>query len=69
MRKADVIKHFGTQSAVAEALQISVQAVSQWPDIIPEGAAYKIESVTDRKLCVNPRFYSVRPPMEKRAQS
>lgn len=69
MRKADVISHFKSIRAVAEALGITVQAVHQWPDPIPEGAAYKLESVTDRELCVNPSLYPARAPAEKHAAS
>lgn len=61
MLKADVERHFGTQLAIAEALGISVQAVSQWGEIIPEGRAYKLESLTGGVLKVDPSLYR-RPP-------
>lgn len=57
MRKSDVIKHYGTLTAVAAALDISLAAVSQWKRIVPEGSAYKIESLTAGKLKVDPRLY------------
>jgi DNA-binding transcriptional regulator YdaS (Cro superfamily) len=69
MRKQDVISHFGTLTAVATALEISVAAVSQWPAIIPEGAAYKVESVTEGELRVNPKLYRRLKANSKRAMS
>jgi hypothetical protein len=58
MLKSDVISYFKTQAAVARALEISEAAVSLWDEIIPEGSAYKIESLTKRRLRVNPELYS-----------
>jgi hypothetical protein len=66
MRKADVIKHFGTPSAAAEALDISVAAVSSWGEIVPEGSAYKLQVITGGVLKVNPKLYIDRP---KRGQT
>jgi len=41
--KAEAIDLFGSRKALAEALQISIQAVGQWPDDkIPEKQALKI---------------------------
>lgn len=58
MLKSEVIAYFGSQIAVAKALEISDAAVSVWKDIIPEGSAYKLESITKRKLKVDPALYS-----------
>ena len=58
MRKSDVIAHFGgTQTKVAEALGITKSAVSQWPDVIPEGMAYKLQVITAGMLRVDPSLY------------
>ncbi len=57
MRKDDLIRHFGTGVAVAEALGVTKSAVSQWDDIIPEGMAYKAQVVTGGMLRVNPADY------------
>ena len=57
MRKSDVVRHFGSQLAVAKALQITKGAVSFWDELIPIGRAYQIESVTGGKLRVNPALY------------
>jgi len=66
MRKSTVLEHFGTLHAIADALGISVSAVSQWDEIVPEGSAYKLQVVTGGVLQVNPRDYRTRP---KRGQS
>ena len=58
MLKSTVIEYFKTQAAVAKALEISEAAVSLWPEIIPEGSAYKLESLTKRRLRVDPSVYS-----------
>ena len=57
MRKEVVIKHFGTEVAVAEALGISRQAVNKWPDTVPEGVAYKLQVMTAGLLRVDPNDY------------
>ncbi len=58
MLKSNVIAYFKTQAAVARALDISEAAVSLWDEVIPEGSAYKIESLTRRDLKVDPATYS-----------
>jgi DNA-binding transcriptional regulator YdaS (Cro superfamily) len=58
MLKTDVIAHFGSQAKVARALIITETAVSLWKEIIPEGSAYKIESLTKGALKVDPTMYS-----------
>lgn len=57
MRTAIAIKHYGSQAALARALNITRSAVSQWGPIVPEGAAYKLQSLTDGKLKVDPAVY------------
>jgi len=66
MLKADAIRYFGSVSAVAEALDISVSAVSSWDEVVPEGSAYKLQVVTDGALVVRPECYKDRP---KRGQT
>jgi len=52
-------QHFGNRRKLAEALGITTQAVSQWVrrGRIPEGIAYKLESITNGALKVNPTDY------------
>lgn len=57
MNKQDVLRHFGGVSATARALGIGRSAVSQWPELIPEGRAWQVEAVTRRKLRVDPSDY------------
>lgn len=57
MYKSDVIKHFGTRIALAQKLNISPSAITQWPDVIPEKQAYRIEKITKGVLKVNPSLY------------
>ena len=57
MKKADVVAHFGNESDVARALEISRQAVNAWPEIIPEGIAYKLQVLTAGRLRVDPNNY------------
>ncbi|TLU75374.1 Cro/CI family transcriptional regulator [Mannheimia varigena] len=57
MKKDEVIEHFGTLEKVAVALGISVSAVSQWGDIIPEKNAYRLQEITEGKLKVKHSLY------------
>jgi hypothetical protein len=60
MYKADVKEHFGSLDAIASVLNISKSAVSQWPDLIPRGAAYELQVITGGKLTVNAALYAKR---------
>lgn len=55
MRKQDVVKHFGSQKAVAEALGVSEAAISAWDEEIPRGRAFELQVITGGKLRVNDR--------------
>lgn len=57
MRKSAVIDYYKTASAVAAALEISPAAVSKWPEIVPEGSAYKLHVVTGGALDVGADDY------------
>lgn len=45
MKKAEAIELFGSASALAEAIGITVQAVTQWGEDVPELRAYQIKAV------------------------
>ena len=62
MQTTDVITYYGSPAEVARILGISRAAVSKWAKegIVPEGSAYKIESLTRGKLKVNPSDYQPR---------
>jgi transcriptional repressor of cell division inhibition gene dicB len=57
MRKTDVVRHFGSQKAVSEALEISESAVSQWGELIPPLQAHKLAELTRGELSFDPRLY------------
>lgn len=50
MKKSDVIRYFGSQTAVAAALNISQAAVSRWGDRVPEARALRLEKLTNGAL-------------------
>lgn len=45
MKKAEALAAFGTATNLARELKISVSAVSQWPDDVPELRALQIEKL------------------------
>jgi len=51
--KADVLAHYKTGKAVAEALGLSESAVSQWPESIPRLRAFELERITGGVLRVD----------------
>lgn len=58
MYKTTVLSHFGnSQVAVAKALGITKSAVSQWPPVIPEAKAYRLQDLTGGVLKVDPSLY------------
>lgn len=57
MKKTAAIAHFGSAKALADALEISKGAVSQWDDAVPEGSAYKLQVITGGKLRVDESMY------------
>jgi hypothetical protein len=52
VKTAEAIAHFRSVRALAEALDISVQAVYDWGEEIPTGRAYQLQVITDGKLMV-----------------
>ena len=56
MKKSDAVAYFGTQDALAEFLDVSPQAVSQWPgEHIPRGHQLEIQMHTKGKLMADRR--------------
>jgi hypothetical protein len=60
MNKKDVIKHFGSQSNTARALDISRQAVHKWGELIPLDEAIEVEALSGGKLKVDITRYRKR---------
>lgn len=58
MQKKTVLDYFWSVSETCKALGITRQYVGQWPDKVPMGMAYKIESITGGELKVNHDDYS-----------
>lgn len=63
MRKSAVLKHFGTQAAVAEILGISRAAVNKWGKTVPLESATALEILTEGAVKVDESMY----PMLQRA--
>jgi transcriptional repressor of cell division inhibition gene dicB len=58
MRKTDVMAYYdGNGAAVARAIGYTRSAVQQWPEIIPEAAAYRLQDATNGELKVDPTLY------------
>ncbi len=58
MLKDEAIKYFGSQRAIAEKLNLSDSAVSQWKEVVPERVALKLNRITNGKLKYKPELYS-----------
>lgn len=67
MRKQDAINHFGGVAKLAKELGCSTQAISQWPESIPQGRAYQIEVLTGGQLKAAPTI-PVQPGETRRYQ-
>lgn len=50
MKTKDAVKFFGSKAALARALGVERQAVTNWGDTVPEGRQYQIEVITRGKL-------------------
>tara|TARA_R110002049_G_C9002251_1_gene549951 strand:- start:292 stop:495 length:204 start_codon:yes stop_codon:yes gene_type:complete len=59
MYTTEVIKHFGSQSAVARALGISHNAVGKWGRIVPLKRALKIQGLEDCNLKLDLSLYGI----------
>ena len=61
MLKKTAIDHFGSATALARAIGRTTSAVTEWPDVIPEGMAYKIQVITGGLLQVDHSLYVKKP--------
>lgn len=50
MKTADAIKAFGSVRALAEACEVTVQAIYGWGDQVPSPRDFQIEVLTHGKL-------------------
>lgn len=67
MDKSSVVDFYGSQREVAKAICISEQAVSQWSELIPKGAALELEKITKGALKCDLSVYKSRPRKNKRS--
>ena len=57
MYTATAVDFFGSKAEIARKLGISRTAVSRWGWRVPEGSAYKLQSITKQKLKVVESLY------------
>ena len=57
MLKETAIKHFGSAAEVGRALGRSPSAITEWPEVVPEGMAYKLQVITGGLLRADPTMY------------
>ncbi|EDR7342194.1 transcriptional regulator Cro [Salmonella enterica subsp. salamae] len=66
MNKSTAVDFFGSQRAIAAALDISEQAVSRWGNLIPKGSALELEKLTNGALRCELEVYRLHPRKNKR---
>jgi hypothetical protein len=57
MKTSDVVRHYGTQTAVAAALGIDQSSVSGWGEFPPDNRQLQIERLTHQALKAEPGCY------------
>ena len=57
MYKETVIKYFGSQTNVADELDLTRQAVQKWDAVIPAMCALELDFITDGKLAFDKTVY------------
>lgn len=58
MLKSTVLAHYGTQAAVAAALDISRAAVNKWGEVVPLEQARSLEIITGGAVRVDEALYA-----------
>lgn len=67
MRTAEVIEHFGSQAAVARALNIKPPSVAEWGETVPPLRQLQIEKITGGKFKAAPDVFEKKPTEERAA--
>ncbi|EAX4622201.1 hypothetical protein UP57_004026 [Salmonella enterica subsp. enterica serovar Hermannswerder] len=70
MFKSDAVAFFGGRGAISRIASITGVthgAVSQWPDLIPKGAALELEKITNGALKCDLSLYKGRQRKNKRS--
>ena len=57
MNKTNVIEHFGSVRATAEAFGLTTQAVYKWPDTVHKHIALEAEKLSKGKLKYHAKDY------------
>lgn len=52
IKTADAIEYYGTPAKLAAVLDVTVSAISQWGDYLPDQRAWQIQKMTADKLPV-----------------
>ena len=66
MLKKDVLQFYGgSQTRVAEVLDVTRQWVNQWPDIVPRTAALELQYLTGGQLKMDRSLYGKRKRRKK----
>lgn len=65
MRTSEVVEHYGSQKAIADALDIKQPSVAEWGDYPPPLRQIQIEKLTRRKLKAEPECYGTAGPKEE----
>ena len=60
MLKKDVLIFYGSQAAVATALECSRQWINQWPDVVPRASALELQYLTGGQLKMDRSLYGKR---------
>lgn len=68
MYKKEILKFYGTVTDAARVFNVSPQAVSQWPALVPELIAYKAHYLSNGRLRVRPTLYKNKNARTTRAQ-
>jgi DNA-binding transcriptional regulator YdaS (Cro superfamily) len=67
MRTAEVIEHFGSQAAVARALNIKPPSVAEWGETVPPLRQLQIEKITGGVLKAAPEIAQPGPAPSEQA--
>lgn len=69
MRTSEVIEHFGSQAAVARALNIKPPSVAEWGETVPPLRQLQIEKITGGKFKAAPNVFEKRAASEQAASA
>jgi hypothetical protein len=67
MKTKDAISHYGTTAALAEVLELTSGAISQWGEFVPEWVAGRLKEETKGALVYDIELYK-RLSREKKEQ-